>query len=75
MELRYFVKLPDIACAESDAAAKRLLACGYHESTRAYYLRIWQLRDGARQAVLAREEEMPAAALEQLPVGRTRFFV
>lgn len=79
MELRYFVKLPDIACAETDATADRLLTRGYKECGRAYYLRIWQLRDDARRAQLAREVATPApkrpAASVPLGNGWTQFFI
>lgn len=58
MELRYFVKLPNIAAAETAETADRLLTRGYKECGRAYYMCIWQLRDDARRAQLAREEAM-----------------
>ncbi len=76
MTLRYFVKLPAIACAESEGAAQRLIGQGFHECGRAYYVRIWALRDGARQAQLAREAQPvppPAWTPVPPPPGYMRF--
>ena len=63
MILRYFVKIPLIAVAESDATAERLIARGYHECTRAYYMTWWAMRDGARQAELVKED---AVAIQKM---------
>ena len=54
--LRYFVKIPQIAAAEHDATVARLIARGYKECPRAYYMTWWTLNDAARQAALVREE-------------------
>ena len=54
--LRYFIKIPQIAVAEHDATAERLIARGYKECPRSYYMTWWTLNDGARQAALARED-------------------
>ena len=45
--MRYFIKIPAIAAAESDAAAERLIARGYQECPRAYFMTWWRLRDAA----------------------------
>jgi hypothetical protein len=50
--MRYFIKIPDIECAETDDAAARLIARGYKECGRAYYMIFWQLRHDARMAEL-----------------------
>ncbi len=74
MTLRYFVRLPAIACAESEGTAARLLQQGYKECPRAYYMRIWQLRDEARQATLEpRPVPPPAWTPTPPPPGFTRF--
>lgn len=55
--MRYFIRIPNIACAETEAAAKRLEARGLKECPREYYMVWWRLHDEARQAELAREDE------------------
>ena len=53
--LRYFIKIPHIAAAEQDDTAARLIARGYKECPRDYYMTWWTLNDAARQATLVRE--------------------
>ncbi len=50
--MRYFIRIPDLACAETDATAARLIARGYKECGRAYFLTWWELHDAARIAEL-----------------------
>lgn len=45
-----------IAAAETGKTADKLIARGYLECDRAYYVTWWQLRDRARKAVLAQED-------------------
>lgn len=53
--LRYFIRIPAIAAAESGAAAERLIARGYKECSHDYYMTWWALNDAARRAELVRE--------------------
>jgi hypothetical protein len=50
--MRYFIKIPDLAIAETDETAARLIEKGYKECPRAYLLTWWELRDAARGAEL-----------------------
>ncbi len=56
--MRYFVKIPQTAAAESDHTANGLLARDYKECDHDYYITWRRLNDGARQAELVREESL-----------------
>ena len=58
MMLRYFIRIPDTATAESDRTANALLARGYKECNHDYYMTWRQLNDGARRAELVREDTL-----------------
>lgn len=58
--LRYFIRIPDIAVAESDRTADRLIARGYKECTHDYYATWWALNNAARIEQLGREDVQEA---------------
>lgn len=61
--IRFFIRIPDIAAAESDRAAERLIERGYKECSHEYYITWWTLNDHARRAELVREG---AQAIQQM---------
>jgi len=56
--IRYFVRIPNIAAAETDVAAERLIERGFKECSRRYYMTWWQLNDDARQSEIAKEDAL-----------------
>lgn len=54
--IRYFIRIPDIAAAESDATAERLIERGYKECSHDYYATWWALNNAARLEQLGRED-------------------
>lgn len=67
--LRYFIRIPDIAAAESDETAARLIAHGYARCGPSAFRAAWQARDAlaleemgqyARAALVLRARAMGA---------------